>query len=118
MPSPHDPPGAGVSVAVGVGNCGVCVGVAVLVKANLFEILNSLDAPWQTLGWMELGDAKWSAAAALHSPSTALYAVLGSAVTGVALGFGSKFWHEALDGVLELRGIAKRLKESYRGGGK
>ena len=93
----------------------VGVAVAIIAKANLFEILNSLDAPWQTLGWMELADSKWSAAAVLGSTTTTLYAVLGSVVTGVALGFGSKFWHEMLDGVLELKGVAKGLNEKYRG---
>lgn len=89
----------------------VGVAVAILVKANLFEIMARVDAPWDTLGWLQQSESAWVPAAAAGSLGTAFYAVLGSALTGVALGFGSKFWHEILDGVLELRGIAKKLRK-------
>lgn len=87
------------------------VAVAVIVKANLFEILTSIDAPWETLGWLRQSESRWVPAAATASVGSASYAVLGSALTGIALGFGSKFWHEILDSVLELRGIAKKLRK-------
>ncbi|SRR6266540_762395 len=93
----------------------VGVALAVLVKANLFEILSSIDSPWDTLGWFQLGDSTWAPAAAAASFGTASYALLGSAITGIALGFGSKFWHEILDGVLELKGIAKKLRTKTDG---
>lgn len=31
---------------------GVCLLLAVLVKADLFAILARLDAPWETIGWL------------------------------------------------------------------
>ena len=89
----------------------VGVAVAVVVKANLFEIFSSVDAPWETLGWLQQSESKWVPAAVTASLGSASYAVLGSALTGIALGFGSKFWHEILDSVLELRGIAKKLRK-------
>lgn len=89
----------------------VGIAVAVLVKANLFEILTRVDAPWDTLGWLQQAETAWVPAAAAGSVGTASYAVMGCVLTGVALGFGSKFWHEILDGVLELRGIAKKIRK-------
>lgn len=93
----------------------VGVGLAVLVKANLFEILSSIESPWDTLGWFQQVDDKWAPAAAAASLGTAGYALIGSAITGIALGFGSKFWHEILDSVLELRGMAKALRKKQGG---
>jgi len=91
------------------------IALAVLVKANLFEILSSIESPWDTLGWFQQVDDKWAPAAAAASLGTAGYALLGSAITGIALGFGSKFWHELLDSVLELRGVAKALRKKQEG---
>jgi len=93
----------------------VGIAVAIAVKANLFEILTRIDAPWDTLGWFQQAESTWVPAAAAGSIGTASYAVLGSALTGIALGFGSKFWHEVLDGVLELRGIAKKMRKRKEG---
>lgn len=92
------------------------IAVAILVKANLFEIWTRIDAPWDTLGWLQQSESKWVPAAAAASVGTAFYAIIGSALTGIALGFGSKFWHEALDGVVELRGIAKKIRKQGQAG--
>jgi hypothetical protein len=91
----------------------VGVALAILVKANLFEIFMSIDAPWDTLGWFQAAESKWVPAAAAANIGTVAYALMGCAITGVALGFGSKFWHEILDGILELRGITKGLRKKY-----
>jgi hypothetical protein len=91
----------------------VGVALAILVKANLFEIFMSIDSPWDTLGWFQAAESQWVPAAATASIGTAAYALVGCAITGMALGFGSKFWHEILDGVLELRGITKALRKKY-----
>ncbi|MDH5589088.1 MAG: hypothetical protein OEZ65_05995 [Gemmatimonadota bacterium] len=87
------------------------VGLALLMKADMFEILASLNAPWDTLGWVRVTDSGWVRVPATANLGTALYAAGGSVVTGLALGFGSKFWHELLDGILELRGLAQNLKK-------
>lgn len=83
------------------------VGVALLLKADLIAALNRLDAPWETLGWLRLHRAIVAWAPETESLLGVAAAVIGSLVTGAALGFGSKFWHEVLDAVLELRNMAK-----------
>jgi len=100
-----------------VRSIGLGVLLAILVKANLFEIMAQLDSPWQTLGWVEVTAGQWSRSAATAGLGPFLYALAGSAITGVALGFGSKFWHEILDTVFEIRGIAKGLRKKYPAGG-
>jgi len=85
--------------------------VAVLVKANLFEIMSNLGAPWETLGWVKITHVQWVRADALSSLGTALYALGGSMVTGIGLGFGSKFWHDILDIVFQLRDLTSRLRQ-------
>lgn len=39
--------------------------------------------------------------------SSALYAAVGSGFTGLALGFGSKFWHDVLSIMFELKSMAR-----------
>jgi hypothetical protein len=84
------------------------VAVAVLAKADLFSILTHLDDPWSTLGWVRVTGAQWYQSPALQSTGAVLYALAGSALTGLALGFGSKFWHDVLSTVYELRTIARQ----------
>ena len=86
----------------------VSLGLAVLVKADFFEILGSLHAPWDTLGWIRLSGSQTTISPALDSIPRFLYAVGGSAVTGLSLGFGSKFWHDLLDVVY---GVRRRIKQ-------
>jgi len=92
---------------------GVSAVVAILMKANLFEILGRLDAPWATLGWAHLSGGGLVRAASITGPVSVLYAIGGSMLTAVALGFGSKFWHEMLDIVFSTR---ERLKNAAQGG--
>src|SRR5258708_5669448 len=76
--------------AIGRRALAVAVVLAVAVKANFFEIVAHMDAPWETLGWSRIPDHKLQ-------PGVFLYNVAGSALTGLGLGFGSKFWHDVLD---------------------
>ena len=64
--------------------------LAIVVKADFFEILAHLEAPWDTLGWFRPTEATTSV-------SRFLYTLCGTVVTGFSLGFGSKFWHDLLD---------------------
>jgi len=82
--------------------------VAVAAKADLFSILTHLDDPWSTLGWVRVSGAQWFQSAALQNLGAALYALAGCTLTGVALGFGSKLWHDLLDTVYELRNLVRR----------
>jgi type IV secretory pathway VirB2 component (pilin) len=67
----------------------VSVLLALAVKADFFAIVSHLEAPWDTLGWTRDAMA--------GSPAELLSAVLGTILTGLSLGFGSKFWHDVLD---------------------
>ena len=64
--------------------------LAVLMKADFFQILSHLEAPWDTLGWVPLPEGGWTL-------SRLLQTLGGTIVTGISLGFGSKFWHDLLD---------------------
>ena len=85
--------------------------LAILVKANFFEILTHLDNPWGTLGWVQIQGYQWLRTPATKSLGTFLFALAGSAITGIALGFGSKFWHDILSVIYEVRRMAKRRVE-------
>lgn len=82
--------------------------IALVVKANFFEILAHLEDPWTTLGWVAVDGGNWVRAAASSNLGTALYAVFGSVLTGIALGFGSRFWHDVLE-------TMTAIKEAKRG---
>jgi len=68
--------------------------LATAVKADFFAILSHLNAPWDTLGWSR---------DALIPPMKLLPTLAGTALTGISLGFGSKFWHDLLDAVYGVR---------------
>jgi len=87
----------------------IAIGVAALVKADFFEIITHLDAPWETMGWIHPSGAQWSQSFALNSVGQFAYAMVGSVITGIAMGFGSKFWHDMLDIVFQTR---ERIKKA------
>ncbi len=95
---------ASLSLLMGVGLC-------LLLKADFFEIVTNLQNPWQTLGWVQIHNYDWSRAPASESLGPFFYAIGGCIVTGIALGFGSKFWHDMLDLVYELKRRTKKLAE-------
>ncbi len=81
--------------------------LALLVKANMLEIVANPADPWGTIGWITVRDGAWFRSPALASLGSILYALAGSALTGLALGFGSKFWHDTLGGIYELRSFVR-----------
>lgn len=81
--------------------------LALLVKANMLEIVANPTDPWGTIGWVTTREGAWFRSLALTSMGSFLYAVAGSALTGLALGFGSKFWHDTLGGIYELRSFVR-----------
>ena len=58
--------------------------------------------------------ARWVWSPALQTVGSALYALGGCVLTGFALGFGSKFWHDLLGMVFELRKRAKQAKSGAK----
>lgn len=93
----------------------VGIGIAILLKADMIAALHRLEAPWQTLGWARLEGEIVIWSPELRSFGAAAFTVLGCIATGLALGFGSKFWHEILDTVLQLREMTKLKNEERRG---
>lgn len=85
--------------------------LAITVKANFFEILTHLDDPWQTLGWVKMQRNELIIASVAKGIGTTLYALFGCILTGVGLGFGSKFWHDILGAVYEVRSVVRNIKE-------
>jgi hypothetical protein len=81
----------------------VSVLLALAIKADFFEILAHLDAPWDTLGWIRLAGPAPLKHWADESPAQFLYTVAGTVLTGISMGFGSKFWHDVLDIVYSTR---------------
>ncbi|MGH9863371.1 MAG: hypothetical protein ACRD35_08105 [Candidatus Acidiferrales bacterium] len=84
--------------------------LALLVKANMLEIVANPTDPWQTIGWVTAREGAWFRSAALANPGSFLYALAGSVLTGLALGFGSKFWHDTLGGIYELRSFVRERR--------
>jgi hypothetical protein len=85
-----------------IGNRVLAVSVllAVAVKADFFAIVSHLNAPWDTLGWTRN--------APVSSPAELLTTIAGTILTGLSLGFGSKFWHDVLDIVYGARDNLRR----------
>jgi hypothetical protein len=80
-----------------------------VVKADFFEILSRLDAPCETLGWARMQAGELVRSSAVSSVGRFIYAVTGCLLTGCAMGFGSKFWHDVLGVLLDTR---KKIKQS------
>jgi hypothetical protein len=89
-------------------NLGIAILVALVLKADFFEILGNLQAPWDTLGWAHMQAGDLVRRSALTNWGQGLYALVGSVFTGLALGFGSKFWHDMLDIVFNSREWLKK----------
>lgn len=91
----------------------VSIALAILVKANLFEILARIESPWRTLGWVRLSSGQWFQSPSTDSIGAIVYTVVGCAFTGTALGLGAKFWHDLLGTIFELRSMARQWNERF-----
>jgi len=95
-------------------NLAVGMSLALVMKADLFAMLAQPAAPWSTLGWTQWDGSAWVQHAATLSAGGVLHAVLGSALTGAALGLGSSFWHDVLAIVFELKKQSQARTEAAR----
>lgn len=89
--------------SISLHSVGIGVIVALAVKANFFELVTHLEEPWTTFGWVNVEKYRW-----IRSPATTgfgpfAYTIVGCVLTGAALGFGSKFWHDVLGTVYDIR---------------
>ena len=77
--------------------------LAVIMKANFFEIIANLKDPWQSFGWIRFEDYQWLISPALDNWGSFLIALAGCIITGIGMGFGSKFWHDILNLIYEIK---------------
>jgi hypothetical protein len=100
--------------------------IALLVKADLMQIVARAGDPWATLGWVHWSEAQqaWVHDVAFKSWAGGVAVVLGCVLTGLSLGFGSRFWHDILEIVLDTSEAIKarvprkaRADASAAGGG-
>ena len=90
-------------LSISLHSVGVGVIVALAVKANFFELVAHLDEPWRTFGWVNVERFRWVQSPATSGFGPFVYTVVGCVFTGAALGFGSKFWHDILGTVYDIR---------------
>lgn len=81
--------------------------LALILKADLIKIFNHITEPGKTLGWNNITDYK------------ALDFVLlpfGTVLTGCFISFGSKFWHDLLDILYQIKNTKRVLAdpETYK----
>lgn len=91
----------------------VVVGIflAMLVKANVFEMVILPENVWRTLGWLRVDTDPWAPAAAAANLGTVAYALGGSILSGLGFSLGSKFWHDLLGIVEEYRRLVRSRRE-------
>ncbi|MFN4315687.1 MAG: hypothetical protein ACK4E0_15410 [Chitinophagaceae bacterium] len=76
-----------------------CV-TAIIFRADLFAILHNLDDPSSNLGWETMQQCSLGAI---------LITIVGCCFTGVFLSFGSKFWHDLIDLILQIKNYKRML---------
>ncbi|WP_300665509.1 hypothetical protein [Fluviicola sp.] len=88
-------------------NITLCIIVALLMNANVFDLL-SLKDPTEHFGWK---DIVWKSGT---SPLivTILYSFIGCVLTGFCMSVGSKFWHDTLDMLLYAKNMRKKALEN------
>lgn len=81
--------------------------LALILKADLIKIFNNITDPGKTLGWNNITDYK-----------TLDFVLLpfGIALTGCFISFGSKFWHDLLDILYQIKNTKRVLTdpETYK----
>ena len=76
--------------------------LALILKADLIKIFNNITEPGKTLGWNNIADYK-----------TLDFVLLpfGVALTGCFISFGSKFWHDLLDILYQIKNTKRVLAD-------
>jgi len=92
---------------INIRNIIVNIFFSLIIKANFFEVITHLQDPWKTLGWIQLHDNQWVISPVLDSIGMTLLAIVGCIVMGISLGFGSKFWHDILGIIYEIRDMKR-----------
>jgi hypothetical protein len=94
--------------------CGFATAIA--MHADLFTILSNLEQPESTLTW-EKYDVSWwlifplSVISDTGVEQSFLRFLLGCLLTGLFISFGSKFWHDLLDLLLEVKNLKRKVTD-------
>lgn len=81
--------------------CGIIT--AVILKADLIKILNNVQDSGKTIGWSNIQEYK---------QLDYLFLPFGLILTGCFISFGSKFWHDLLDILLEIKNAKRTLTQT------
>lgn len=82
--------------------------LATILKADLIKIFNNVEAPGKVLGWNNLSEYR--------TLSDFIFLPLGIILTGCFISFGSKFWHDLLDLLYQIKNTKRVLSdpETYK----
>lgn len=84
--------------------CGIIV--ATLFKADMIMIFNHMDDPGKTLGW------SWDIFSTFYKNKYDLILMIpGIILTGCFISFGSKFWHDLLDILYQIKNTRRVLND-------
>lgn len=88
--------------------------IAFSFRTDFFCIIRHIDAPTAHIGWSTLRADLSQYVGGIDKyglRTTAFYfsVVLGCIITGILLSFGSKFWHDAIDLILQVKDYKKML---------
>ena len=85
--------------------CGIIT--AAILKADLIKIFNNIQSPGDTIGWNNITEYK---------AIDYVFLIPGIVLTGLFISFGSKFWHDLLDILYEVKNTKRVLSdpETYK----
>jgi len=90
--------------------------IALSFRTDLFTIISNIDNPTAHIGWVNIGtDFKAFNAVITCDPVAVilfgLELLVGCIITGVFISFGSKFWHDILDLVLQAKNFRSMMTQ-------
>lgn len=82
------------------------------LHADLFSIIDKIDAPWTVIGWKKVtwfweNGWKWRWSMTYEW----LVFLVGCLGTGFFISFGSKFWHDMLDILLQIKNLRRLMAD-------
>jgi len=89
--------------------CGILT--AAILKADLIKIFNQIKEPGKTIGWSSLSEYAKGKTQWYDSPDY-FFLIPGIILTGCFISFGSKFWHDLLDILLEIKNAKRALTQT------
>ena len=91
--------------------------IAFALHADLFSILGNIENPWLALTWENYHfESFWLIVDKDNHNQPLVLFILGCLGTGLFISFGSKFWHDLLDLLLQVKNLRRKLvdQRSYQ----